>query len=130
MDANRTNMPKNKKKADGPPQVKARVVRTLLHPQQPPKPVSHVNWTRLGAEVQLDFGFVDLHEVNALITAQKEAEKTGIKNENRVEVKTYVTDRFIASPTTIVAIFTELEKLVNDLRKEGLIPSSGDTKDK
>jgi hypothetical protein len=116
---------KTQKKASPSKEIKARMKRVLVNPTQPPKPIGHLTWTKVGTEIQLDVGHMDFQELSAAMNAARNEGVGQGENEKGVEVSVYITDRFTASPKDILGVHQELTKLVNELRREGVLPPEG-----
>ena len=91
--------------------------RVLVDHTQPPKLLSHVIWTRVGQELQLDVGHVDLVELRGVVTAQQGSPEPS--------VHFMVTDRFVLSAQAALDLLNNVRDMVNDLRKEGILPPEG-----
>jgi len=95
---------------------RVRLRRVLSDLKAVPKPLLRGIWTRVGADVQLDLGHCDLHDLREVITGGVE--------EGAVDF--IVTDRFVLSPQAALDLLETFQDIVKDLQQQGLLPPEGE----
>ena len=85
-------------------QVKLSFNRVVVRPENPPKPVHKVFWSRVGNDILLDVGYIALVETRAAITKAKEGEEPE-------PLSFYVTDRFSLTPQAAVELKVAIEQM-------------------
>jgi hypothetical protein len=93
------------KPASAPKQKSIQVTldKILVDPNSPTKAVTNVFWTRLGNDIQLEFGAVDLAEIRGVMVSPTEGDTPPV-----IPVKIY--DRYIIS----MSVLGELKKMIDD----------------
>lgn len=101
--------------AEQPKEARLKINRVLQNANLPPKQLNKVHWTRVGSDLQLDFGHYDLPNLRDAINAYQDSKEVQ-------PVNLMVTDRFVISPTTAVDLHNTFSAIVQDLRENNLLP--------
>lgn len=89
--------------------------RIIVNPNEPPKALNRIFWTRVGSEIVIEAGHFDIVELRTAINAPRES------NAEPVEVDFFVTDRYVVSPNAVQDIYIVLKELFDDLVENKLI---------
>lgn len=101
--------------AEQPKEVQLKVNRVLQNSNLPPKQLNKVFWTRVGSDIQLDLGHFDLPNLREAINASADSKEVQ-------PVNLMVTDRFIVSPSSAMDIYNTFSEIIEDLRKNNILP--------
>src|SRR5690606_11390635 len=103
-------------------EAKVKINRVIQNSNAPPKQVNKVFWTRVGSDIQLDFGYFDLPSLREAINAYSESS-------DPQPVNLIITDRFVLSAKSALEIHGELSRMVDDLRENAMLPQASSGKE-
>jgi hypothetical protein len=86
--------------------------RVIHNPDQPPKPLHRVFWTRVGIDTMLDVGYFDLVDL-------RRVDQEGFDTSEPLPF--HITDRFFVNPESALHLLSAAQGLVDSLVENGLI---------
>jgi len=99
-------------------EIQLKSERVLVDPNAPPQAIHKLLWTRVGSHIQLDFAFIDQHNLKTALDGSRAGEQQEV-------VRLVVTSRFSVTPEVVAELHSEISKLLVDLQKRGLLPVEG-----
>lgn len=91
-------------------------VRRIVPDDLVPKPVTQVLWTRVGSDVQLDFGHADFQDIHSIINSDD--------GDENVELEVKITDRFILTPTAALEFARMAHSYMAEMKDRPIVPES------
>ncbi|MBI4455090.1 MAG: hypothetical protein HY644_04240 [Acidobacteria bacterium] len=103
-----------------------KVVRHLLVPDQPPKTAHWVGFSRVGGEVVMDVGFVEMHELVENIRRRKISQ--AVPNEE-IELHVKVFEQFGMAADTFLRLKQNVDEIYETMTESGDIAVKEDLKE-
>ncbi len=90
-------------------------IRRIVHPDEPPKGVHHVSFSRVGGEVVMDLGFHDLKDLVEKLNAAKSNE------EEMIEIDVTVFAQYSMAADTFLRMREHVEQIYAAMKESGHI---------
>lgn len=98
--------------------TRMKVVRHVIVPEQPPRVLHWVGFSRVGGDVVMDVGFVEMHELVEDIRRRKTEQAEPAEGTN-IELHVKIFDRFGMSADTFLRLKQNVDEIYNALLESG-----------